>query len=170
VICALAGLVLVAGCSSGSGEGSSPSSNASAVCGKIVALPCSGYATIASCEAAVAESRQEAQEAGCSAEYENALGCTEASPPTCENGKLTTSQPCVADALAYAACAPSTICTSGSSNTSCTYKCGDTEMECQGEGSSWNCTCTLGPKSGQTFALNDNTDPCDKAPLESYCE
>lgn len=171
MILALAGLVLIAGCSSGSGAGNpGAGSSAAGICGKLIALPCSEYKTTASCEAAIAEARQDAQEAGCAAQYEKALSCTGANLPTCQDGELTTSQACVADGLAYAACDPSVVCSGGGSSTSCTYQCGDTEMECQGGGSSWSCTCTQGPKTGQSFTLDDSTDPCDSTPLKSNCE
>jgi hypothetical protein len=176
VIGALAGLVLIAGCSSGSGAGNpgvgntGGGQNASAICSKIIALPCSEYQTVAQCEAAVADGRQDAQEAGCSAEYEKLLSCTGAHLPSCVDGELTTHPQCVDDAFAYAGCDGTVICTGGSTSTGCTYSCGDLAMECQGSGGSWNCTCTEGPKAGQSFTLNDYPDACDRTPLESNCE
>lgn len=104
------------------------------------------------------------------AEYEKALSCTAANLPTCDNGKLTANQACIPDALAYAACDPSAVCIRSTSSTGCSYSCGDTAMECEGSGTAWSCSCTQGPKTGQTFTLNDYSEPCDRTPLESYCE
>jgi hypothetical protein len=164
----IAAACITSACSSGSG--SAPSSvGGSDICGKLAALPCSEYATVADCNAALDAMRQTAQKSGCISKYDAVLDCYGSHPLSCSsNDKMEIDPACGPLLLDYAKCDPDAVCLRSTTTGSCSYACSSSAMSCTDEGSGWSCTCTKGPKANLPFSSAEQT-PCSRTVLVANC-
>lgn len=165
VACGSSGSGQVTGVSQGGGAG-----DAKAACQAVAQLPCSDSKSTAACETELAEDRADAQQAGCSAEFDAVVSCVASHPPTCApDGDVQLDKACYDAAMKLAKCDSSATCKGGGSSTACSYACGSTSLSCEQADGAWACVCNSGPNSGAKFSATSG-DGCDDSHLEQYCE
>ncbi|MBI3204305.1 MAG: hypothetical protein HYZ29_22400 [Myxococcales bacterium] len=163
--CGSSGSGQVTGVSQGGGAG-----DAKAACEAIAKLPCAETQSATACETELAEDRAKAEQAGCGAEFDAAVSCVAKNPSACDpDGDLKLAPACTEAAVTLAKCDPGMTCSSGGSESSCTYKCGATVLSCEMAEGAWSCVCDSGPKAGTQFSPTSG-DGCDDSYLEQYCE
>ena len=141
------------GTAGGAGAPPALASDVEAMCDSFAALPCGK--TKEQCVADATELIDVAAAKGCSAEYDALLACAAKKTATCAAGGGIALPGCEPEIAGMDACDPPSVDCVGADvpGISCSKNCQTWGAACSETASGLQCSCTLGPHTGEAFEL-----------------